>query len=219
MYGGDNHDISPGNPNFANGWNNTVTDFMAPNAAQNMHKSLVSYWNNIDVLVCPSVKAKFLPDAAFLYRSRTTYMGNAVCLERKLTVVPNPSEIVFAQEINVIFGRSTPRPYKTRQNENMYAAWHWKAVDGPGVGAPLGLPLPGMGPWTDQPTGYVMRYAAIHNQGGEFIFADGHAEYRKLTALRAKHFGLTTPAGQTGDWGEDNVDSPRAPGTEYSSSF
>ena len=31
----------------------------------------------------------------------------------------------------------------------------------------------------------------VHEQGGNFVFTDGHAGFRKAVNLRAKHFGLT----------------------------
>jgi prepilin-type processing-associated H-X9-DG protein len=37
-------------------------------------------------------------------------------------------------------------------------------------------------------------YSALHSQGGNFVLADGHAEYRKAATLRAWHFGLTDGA-------------------------
>ena len=34
-------------------------------------------------------------------------------------------------------------------------------------------------------------YSTIHSLGGNFVLADGHAEYHKASVLRARHFGLT----------------------------
>ena len=67
----------------------------------------------------------------------------------------------------------------------------------PAVGADFGI-CPGeytfwhenITPTAGLPPG-AENYSNLHSKGGNFVLADGHAEYRKAATLRAWHFGLT----------------------------
>ena len=49
-------------------------------------------------------------------------------------------------------------------------------------------PTAGLPPGTEN-------YSFLHSKGGNFVLADGHAEYRKAATLRAWQFGLTDGSG------------------------
>ena len=45
--------------------------------------------------------------------------------------------------------------------------------------------------WQDRLTYGFQLYSIIHTRGGNLLFTDGHAEYRKASTLRSRDFGLT----------------------------
>jgi prepilin-type processing-associated H-X9-DG protein len=49
-------------------------------------------------------------------------------------------------------------------------------------------PTAGLPPGTEN-------YSFLHSKGGNFVLADGHAEYRKAATLRAWQYGLTDGSG------------------------
>lgn len=51
-------------------------------------------------------------------------------------------------------------------------------------------------------------YPTEHNRGGNRVFVDGHAQYRKAKQLRARDFGLTD--GSSGKAEDDNKASDTA---------
>ncbi len=101
--------------------------------------------------------------------SGTSYEPNAVIMERKLTAIKNPSQLIVIQESSVQISFSALRPAFGPEfggPPNSYTYWH----DNLSVGKEL--------------------YSVVHFQGGNFIFADGHVEFRKGTKLRSGDFGL-----------------------------
>jgi prepilin-type N-terminal cleavage/methylation domain-containing protein/prepilin-type processing-associated H-X9-DG protein len=120
------------------------------------------------VYSCPSAKKPGDgSDATPL--SSTSYLPNAVPMEKALNAIPNPSEIAINQETIRLVSFTALRP-----------AW------GPDFGA-----CPGQYTyWHVNLRAGVDWYSDIHERGGNLTFADGHAEYRKAARLRAWHFGL-----------------------------
>ncbi|MBI3850886.1 MAG: hypothetical protein HY298_11520 [Verrucomicrobia bacterium] len=45
--------------------------------------------------------------------------------------------------------------------------------------------------WQDRLTYGFQLYSTIHTSGGDLLFTDGHAEYRKASTLCSREFGLT----------------------------
>ena len=110
----------------------------------------------------------------------TSYLGNAAIMSQsgivkfRLTQVPNPSTIVYLQELverrNAGFLR--PRLLATGPPDT-YTWWHFQSTPSPNA------------------IGLVENYTVLHNLGGNIPFLDGHADYRKGDSMRAGDFGFT----------------------------
>jgi len=141
-------------------------------------KLLRAYVTTDKVYLCPTAKPSTVPAEIPTTNSNTSYYGNAVVMGRRLTDVPNPSEIIFLQETYVGVHVCGLRPWKIDPMvENSAADYTW---------------------WHDNYSyGYEL-YSALHDRGGNVIYTDGHAEYRKGKSLRSREFGLT-PGDDTQD--------------------
>ena len=101
--------------------------------------------------------------------STTSYLPNAVLMELGLAQVSKPSEIIFMQETIRLVSYTALRP---------------------AVGDDFGLCFGQYTYWHHNLQPGLDWYSMVHSLGGNFVFTDGHAEFRKASALRAKHFGL-----------------------------
>mgnify|MGYP003335311385 CR=1 FL=1 len=114
----------------------------------------------------------------------TSYLGNAAVMTIpggsavRLEIVPNPSALIFLQELFESRNTAFLRPRLVSAAAGTYQWWHFT------VATPNTLNL-------------LENYSVIHQLGGMLPFLDGHAEFRKAAALRAGDFGLS-PA--TDDW-------------------
>ncbi len=119
--------------------------------------------------------------------SSTSYLPNAVVMEKSLAAIPEPSNVAIIQETIRLVSYTALRP-----------AW------GPDFGA-----CPGQYTyWHVNLKPGVDWYSDLHRRGGNLTFVDGHAEYRKASQLQAKHFGLAD--GSTGKAEDDNRGSDTA---------
>ncbi len=174
LYEGDHRRLPPKAsqvPDFMNpkgaGWVNNCLYAIAP-YLQGSQASRSS-----KVYACPSAK-KPGDGSDATTNSATGYLPNAVMMERTLASIPSPSETIFMQETIRLVSYTALRP---------------------AAGADFGL-CPGQFTyWHVNLKAGVDWYSDIHFRGGNFLFTDGHAEYRKASALRAKHFGLLDGTG------------------------
>jgi prepilin-type N-terminal cleavage/methylation domain-containing protein len=93
--------------------------------------------------------------------SATGYLPNGVVMERTLDAIRSPSDLISFTALRPAVGSDFGLC------PGQYTYWH--------VNLKPGLD------W----------YASLHTLGGNHLFTDGHAEYRKAAALRARDFGLT----------------------------
>ena len=101
--------------------------------------------------------------------SATSYLPNAVVMEKSLAAIPQPSEVAVNQETIRLVSFTALRPAWGNDFglcSGQYTYWHVNLK--PGVD------------W----------YSDIHNHGGNLTYADGHAAFQKAALLRAKTFGL-----------------------------
>jgi prepilin-type N-terminal cleavage/methylation domain-containing protein/prepilin-type processing-associated H-X9-DG protein len=102
--------------------------------------------------------------------SATSYMPNAVVMEKKMSSLRSPSLLVFMQECFVQICFCALRPADASDfggTEGSYTYWH----DDLTIGTEL--------------------YSVVHSKGGNLLFCDGHVEYRLGTKLRSGDFGLS----------------------------
>ncbi len=96
----------------------------------------------------------------------TNYQGNAVVMPRSIASSPATSEIVFLGEELIRVNRSLLRPrIVTAGPPVTYEFWH-------GI------------------TANVEVYNNHHLEGGNLLYCDGHAKWRKTIQIRSGHFGL-----------------------------
>ena len=92
-----------------------------------------------------------------------------------MSVVPVPANIAYLQEFFEIINTAYLRPALIAPNT--YTYWHYTDTIQVVPGSPE-------------------HYSSIHEAGGNLIFLDGHAEYRKGLNLKSGDFGLI-PANDT----------------------
>ena len=167
-----------------------VGDFNNPVAPPNVLNLLNSYLGakpgvmSPAVYNCPSLKPH--PRAAYaptIYSS-TGLSANTVPLGRPLSAVPRPSAIILMQEAWSLSHQLWNQPEPNNRSEaalegltpNTYQEWHM---------------------WANISThdSFITPYfrenlSNVHDEGGNLVFVDGHAEYRKYRRLRSGDFGL-----------------------------
>ena len=124
----------------------------------------------------------------------TSYLGNAVVMgyltagvvtDRRISRITNPSAIVYLQELYNRRDIAFLRPF--RQGANQYRYWHFRFQPAPALN------------WLQLPENYTV----LHNKGGNLLFVDGHAEYRKGETMTSADFGMVTAAGAIHRWADD----------------
>ena len=140
-------------------------DFMNNASPDNWLRELcVPYLHgNINVLYCPvSVPSYDYPPTSI---SAMSYAANAVVFGRPVSHIHRASEVIMMMETNNRGSVAILRPDLTG---GQYMYWHY----------------------TDPLNGNIENYCNTHDAGGNLLFCDGHAEYRKIKALRSRDFGL-----------------------------
>jgi len=95
----------------------------------------------------------------------TSYFGNAVVLGKKMPSVTKPSSLIYVQEYYTYTTTAYLRPMRT-SNPMKYAGWSYERAPD------------------------LQNYSSIHDQGGNLLFLDSHAEYRKGSKILSGDFGL-----------------------------
>jgi prepilin-type N-terminal cleavage/methylation domain-containing protein/prepilin-type processing-associated H-X9-DG protein len=147
-----------------------VPHFGDPNVisrSPNFLGSLLPYTKNRAIFACPSA-IRNLPYAPNVMPptelSDTNLLGNGVVMGRSLAIIDRPADIVYCQELNWRINQAQLRP-ATLDKGRTYTAWHYTSPIGEG-------------------------YSNLHREGGNLVFADGHAKFRRYKALRSGDFGL-----------------------------
>ena len=156
------------------------TDNFMTTTSENTFRSTQPYLKSTQLLVCPSS----VDDTSYkppTTANKTSYFVNGVLEGRAMSVVPNVSEIVQLHESDVNYRALFLRPYSCSTG---YQDWHYNV-------------------------GGVERYNALHFDGGNLLFADGHVKWRKASTLLAGDFGLT-PANTAPTLGNNNTCMPAA---------
>jgi prepilin-type N-terminal cleavage/methylation domain-containing protein/prepilin-type processing-associated H-X9-DG protein len=158
--------------------------------------SLIPYMKGApDVFRCPTIQAAepywptdtyYLPDAV----SDTTCMGNAAVLGRKISMIRQSSDVAYLQEQPYRWGAAIYRP--TRVSKTPDGTWlYWYFHDNSSGGP-------------SQP----FQYSNNHSKGGNLVYVDGHADYRKRSDIHARDFGLTGGAGASGTENDTYLQRP-----------
>ncbi len=167
-----------------------VDDFNNPVAPPNVLNLLISYLGTKPglrspaVYNCPSLKPHPKPAYAPTVYSSTGLSANTVPLGRPLTAVPRPAAIILMQEAwslsHQVWNQPEPGDRSDTAIEgigfNTYGEWHMWAS-------------------TSTHDSFISPYlrenlSNAHEEGGNLVFVDGHAEYRKYRKLQSGDFGL-----------------------------
>ena len=167
-----------------------VDNFNSPFAPPNVLNLLIPYLGHKTglpspaVYNCPSLKPNPNPLYAPTYYSSTGLSVSTVPLGRPLSAVPRPSTIILMQEAWSLSHNSWNQPEPNNRSEaafeglvpNTYHEWHmWASISTHESFISI----------SDREN-----LSNVHDQGGNLVFVDGHAEYRKYRQLRSGDFGL-----------------------------
>ncbi len=170
-----------------------VFDYASPASRDNVLKLLRPMVSAEDpnravpVYACPSLKPNPNPAYAPTRTSRTGYLANAALLGRKTASIPTPGRLIVMQEgwslSNHLWVQPEPvtRTEATLQGRvpTQYRSWHMFASQ------------------SDHSSWFTVKRreqtANIHKEGGNFIFSDGHADYRKYWERQSGEYGLVHP--------------------------
>ena len=167
-----------------------VDDFNHPSAPPNVLNLLIPYLGTRSgaaspaVYNCPTLKPHPKPIYAPTAYSSTGLSVNTVPLGRRLSAIPRPAMIILMQEAWSLSHNLWNQPEPNDRSDaalegltpNTYSEWHmWASVL-----------------VHDSFLSTQMRehLSNAHEEGGNLVFVDGHAEYRKYRKLRSGDFGL-----------------------------
>jgi prepilin-type N-terminal cleavage/methylation domain-containing protein/prepilin-type processing-associated H-X9-DG protein len=182
MYLGDNEKLPPKR--------HPAGDFNNPTASPNVLNLLIHYISpgnermSPEAYNCPALKPNPEEQYAPSEYSSTSFSANTVPLGRKFTDIPRAGQIIILQEAwshsNQLWNQPEPiiRTQATLEGREPtpYREWHMYASHSV---HPSFISI-------------EMRehLSNVHNEGGNLIYADGHADYRKYYELRSSDFGL-----------------------------
>ncbi|MES2464060.1 MAG: DUF1559 domain-containing protein [Armatimonadota bacterium] len=168
-------------------YNDGVFDFANPavyNVTPNFFGSPMPYIKNSGVFGCPSAPdlEAAVPSAAnqaVTPLSRSSFVGNAVVIGRTLASIPAPADIIYAQELFNARGTAFMRPLctatlaqkQTSPDGNYVYRWWFYPRDTNNVNS-------------------AINYTNIHMGGGNLLYSDGHAKWKKSPSMRSMDFGL-----------------------------
>ncbi len=170
LYTGDADDTLPAVYDPQGGYG-LALGFMDPAAGNNWASAIYPYVKNLPVFTCPAstprTGAGGYDAATAKGAANTNYFLNGVVDGKSLTVVPQPSGTIFLHELRYYTRTAQVRPlhytYWTAMGKNM-ATTNWQAF-------------------------INVNYDAGHMEGSNLLFTDGHAGYRKRSALTYAMFG------------------------------
>jgi prepilin-type N-terminal cleavage/methylation domain-containing protein/prepilin-type processing-associated H-X9-DG protein len=181
MYTQDYDEALPGNaptaPNSA--WGDagfaTLTDigFLDTDptkVGRNWSRDTQPYIKNAEIYNCPNSVPRSSYSTGSAYAETTnplgrnvSYLLNGIPASRSLAVIPAPADIIFLQEYRFRSRVSQVRPsVVSATNQVTFVNFNHPFYD------------------------------YMHNQGGNFLYCDGHAKFKKKTAVKIKDFGANT---------------------------
>jgi prepilin-type N-terminal cleavage/methylation domain-containing protein/prepilin-type processing-associated H-X9-DG protein len=178
MYTQDYDETLPGNqttaPNNAQGdagfANLTPIGFLDTDptkVGRNWGRDVQPYIKNFDIYYCPNSQPRSSWSAGSAYAETTdprgrnaSYMLNGIASTKSLAAIPAPADIIFLHEYRFKSRVSQTRP----------------------------CPLNAANPTTFYQYNHFF-YEAMHSGGGNLLFCDGHAKWKRKTAIMFREFG------------------------------
>jgi prepilin-type N-terminal cleavage/methylation domain-containing protein len=175
------------NGKLPNPGDNETFDFNSPFAKDNPLKALRPYLgakNPADptpVYICPAALPSKKPGYAPTAQSSTALIVSQLVLNKSTGKLRNPARTVVFQEHYVLMGAFW---YEPEGEGNIYTQWHtWTTSSS--------------SEWSGTPREY---YSNLHEEGGNLISSDGHAEYKKNHQTSSLDFGLVDATGADSPW-------------------
>ncbi len=170
-----------------------VFDYASPASGANVLKLLRPMLSASDpetatpVYACPSLKPNPNPAYAPTRTSRTGYLANAVLLGRKAVSIPTPGRLIVLQEGWSLSNHLWVQPEPVARSHGaltgleatQYREWHMFAS------------ASDHSSWFSEER--REQTANVHKGGGNFTYADGHANYRKYDERESGDYGLIHP--------------------------
>ena len=156
---------------------NETFDFNSQFAANNVFKAFRPYIGvknttaTTPVYICPTALPSKKPGYAPTAISSTAMLVSQLVLNKGLGKIKNPARTVIFQETYCLMNAFW---YEPEGSGDTYSQWHtWTASSS--------------SEWSGTPREH---YNNLHQQGGNLISCDGHAEYKKNTQTSSLDFGL-----------------------------
>lgn len=174
-----------------------VYDYASPAARDNVLKLLRPFVSaeepeaRAPVYACPGLKPNPNPAYAPSRVSSTGYLVNSVVMGRRVASIPGPGRIIAIQEgwslSNHLWVQPEPNNRSAAalqgRESTRYQEWHMFASQG------------------DHSSWFTKerreQTSNVHNKGGNFIFSDGHADYKKYWDRESGDYGLVDPLTKT----------------------
>lgn len=150
-----------------------VSYYAKPGATPNWLTGIYPYIKDRQVLICPDAvpipnNPGVAPDPAHLDWGDTNYQGNAVVMQASIAQINSPASIIFLGEENILVNRSLLRPRVSSANlVTPQTFQYWHAI-----------------------TNGLEVYNNIHTGGGNVMYVDGHAKWKRYEQFRSGDFGL-----------------------------
>jgi prepilin-type N-terminal cleavage/methylation domain-containing protein/prepilin-type processing-associated H-X9-DG protein len=218
VYANDNHQWMPPATNtvynYADPNSTPPTMWGAPNGSANFIRSAVgSRDGHAPVIVCPSVVRQLDGTAigigyAPTDLSDTNYQANAVVLARRVGTVPRSSQIVLLDEAASRTNAALCRPMPSVPGDFYGIRYYFNYA-----AIPL-LDFLNFPQWHNVVAGKEDTLA-VHGDGVQLLFLDGHGDFRRYRELRSGDFGLTPDE----PWSATNSWYPDAGGNSMASPF
>jgi prepilin-type N-terminal cleavage/methylation domain-containing protein len=166
---------------------NETYDFNNQFAPDNPLKAIRAYVGAKDpqaktpVYVCPTARPHQNPAFAPAPLSSTAMLVSQLVLIKGMSKVRNPARTVVIQETYCLMNAVWYEPEVVNVAADQYTQWHtWTASSATEWSGPPGRE----------------HYNNLHEQGGNLISCDGHAEYKKNTRTSSLDFGLVDAYGK-----------------------
>jgi prepilin-type N-terminal cleavage/methylation domain-containing protein/prepilin-type processing-associated H-X9-DG protein len=166
---------------------NNTFDFNSEFATNNPLKLLRPYVGAINpkattsVYMCPAALPATKPAYAPTAISSTALIISELVMNVGLEKLKNPAKIVIMQEHWCLMSQIW---YEPEGDGNSYTQWHtWTASTA--------------NEWSGTPREH---YNNLHNEGGNLIFCDGHAEYKQNKKTSSMDWGLVDLRGNDSRW-------------------
>jgi prepilin-type N-terminal cleavage/methylation domain-containing protein/prepilin-type processing-associated H-X9-DG protein len=171
MYTQDYDETLPGNDTNQEGYGLPL-GFMAPNTGatytrRNWARDVQPYIKNLGVYTCLTAvprSSKAYGDANYLETTNpqggnTSYLLNGITHTKPLAIIPAPADIVFLREMNIFTRTAQVRPRSVSTTSPLFMEFDH------------------------------LFYDYSHQEGGNLLYCDGHAKWKKKVAIRFSDFG------------------------------